>query len=98
MPMAPPAARRVGYTALPMRRFAVLLCVLAACSAGPAPVARSADDPSNPNAPESVDAPAAPAAAPDAGHVVYTCPMHPEVTSDHPGHCPKCGMTLVPRP
>jgi Cu2+-exporting ATPase len=26
----------------------------------------------------------------------YTCPMHPEVTSDQPGSCPKCGMTLVP--
>jgi hypothetical protein len=25
----------------------------------------------------------------------YTCPMHPEVTSDEPGSCPKCGMTLV---
>jgi hypothetical protein len=25
---------------------------------------------------------------------VYTCPMHPEVTSDKPGKCPKCGMTL----
>ncbi|MCE5201441.1 MAG: cadmium-translocating P-type ATPase [Synergistaceae bacterium] len=24
----------------------------------------------------------------------YTCPMHPEVLSDHPGYCPKCGMTL----
>ena len=22
----------------------------------------------------------------------YTCPMHPEVTSDEPGHCPECGM------
>ncbi|MDP9959799.1 multicopper oxidase domain-containing protein [Chryseobacterium lathyri] len=27
--------------------------------------------------------------------VVYTCPMHPEVTSDKPGKCPKCGMELV---
>jgi hypothetical protein len=27
--------------------------------------------------------------------VVYTCPMHPEVTSPRPGKCPKCGMTLV---
>jgi hypothetical protein len=26
---------------------------------------------------------------------VYTCPMHPEVTSDKPGKCPKCGMELV---
>jgi len=25
----------------------------------------------------------------------YTCPMHPEVQSDTPGSCPKCGMTLV---
>ncbi len=27
---------------------------------------------------------------------VYTCPMHPEVRQDHPGNCPKCGMTLEP--
>ena len=26
---------------------------------------------------------------------VYTCPMHPEVQSDEPGQCPKCGMNLV---
>lgn len=25
---------------------------------------------------------------------VYTCPMHPEVKSDKPGQCPKCGMDL----
>lgn len=29
------------------------------------------------------------------GKEQYTCPMHPEVVSDKPGHCPKCGMTLV---
>jgi hypothetical protein len=28
-------------------------------------------------------------------NVIYTCPMHPEVQSDKPGKCPKCGMTLV---
>jgi Heavy metal binding domain len=26
----------------------------------------------------------------------YTCPMHPEVITDQPGNCPKCGMKLVP--
>lgn len=24
----------------------------------------------------------------------YVCPMHPEVVSDHPGECPRCGMDL----
>ncbi len=27
--------------------------------------------------------------------VIYTCPMHPEIKSDKPGKCPKCGMSLV---
>jgi FtsP/CotA-like multicopper oxidase with cupredoxin domain len=31
------------------------------------------------------------------GPVVYTCPMHPEVVNDEPGHCPKCGMRLLAR-
>jgi FtsP/CotA-like multicopper oxidase with cupredoxin domain len=26
----------------------------------------------------------------------YVCPMHPDVTSDTAGTCPKCGMRLVP--
>ena len=34
--------------------------------------------------------------APAAAGTVYTCPMHPEVRQDHPGNCPKCGMTLEP--
>jgi hypothetical protein len=47
------------------------------------------------------DAPAVPTdhsahdAADDANGMGYTCPMHPEVVSDEPGTCPKCGMALV---
>ncbi|GLS13403.1 MULTISPECIES: heavy metal translocating P-type ATPase [Hydrogenophaga] len=34
--------------------------------------------------------------APAAAGTVYTCPMHPEIRQEHPGNCPKCGMTLEP--
>ena len=27
--------------------------------------------------------------------ITYTCPMHPEITSDKPGKCHKCEMDLV---
>ncbi|WP_025660503.1 heavy metal translocating P-type ATPase [Rhizobium sp. IBUN] len=37
-----------------------------------------------------------PAAKPMPKGTLYTCPMHPEVVSDHPGDCPKCGMALEP--
>ncbi|HEY7284482.1 MAG TPA: heavy metal translocating P-type ATPase [Vicinamibacterales bacterium] len=49
-------------------------------------------------------APSLPASAPaqrgaaraDALGTRYTCPMDPDVVSDRPGACPKCGMALEP--
>ncbi|HZR09405.1 MAG TPA: HAD-IC family P-type ATPase, partial [Myxococcales bacterium] len=38
-------------------------------------------------------APTVPAASPGTR---WICPMDPEVASDHPGPCPKCGMALEP--
>jgi hypothetical protein len=32
---------------------------------------------------------------PDAMATTYTCSIHPEVLSDKPGKCPKCGMELI---
>ncbi|TBC66463.1 heavy metal translocating P-type ATPase (plasmid) [Rhizobium leguminosarum] len=37
-----------------------------------------------------------PPAKPALTGTLYTCPMHPEVVSDRPGDCPKCGMALEP--
>jgi Cu(I)/Ag(I) efflux system membrane fusion protein len=37
--------------------------------------------------------PASPRASAHAA-TVYTCPMHPDYRSDHPGDCPMCGMRL----
>jgi Cu(I)/Ag(I) efflux system membrane fusion protein len=35
--------------------------------------------------------------SPSSGQLYY-CPMHPSVVQDHPGECPICSMTLVPKP
>ena len=36
-------------------------------------------------------------AAPEGdGPLLYSCPMHPHVVSEEPGHCPECGMKLLP--
>ena len=48
----------------------------------------------NPPTPERVDGVTGRVGEPAAA-AVYTCTMHPEVVSDQPGKCPKCGMKLV---
>lgn len=55
--------------------------------AAPAAAAAAAADPKAAPSPKA-EQPAA---------TLYTCPMHPEVISDKPGRCPKCGMKLVPK-
>src|SRR4051794_31321522 len=30
------------------------------------------------------------------GPAIYVCPMHADVVSEEPGHCPSCGMKLLP--
>ncbi len=87
-----------------------LVCALAVAGCASAPLPLPAVlDPSNPEAPlpapvtlatflggDATSPPPAPAPAPaPTAEGKYTCPMHPEVHSDAPGRCPKCGMKLV---
>jgi len=57
----------------------------------------SYEDPGWYKHPPGTTAHAVPAAARVSTPTLYTCAMHPEVISDKPGTCPKCGMKLVPK-
>lgn len=86
-----------------------LVFALSACSSAAIDVTGSAADPARGAPPVSPGSgvlragfdPLSLAPAPEAsaeqhthgpGH--YTCPHHPDVKSDAPGDCPKCGMPL----
>jgi len=45
----------------------------------------------------ATSAPAEPTAEEASAETIYTCPMHPEVTSDKRDRCPECGMYLEPK-
>jgi hypothetical protein len=57
-----------------------------------------APPPRHPIEKKRIDAPSGAEPPPSAAgsHATYSCPMHPEVRSESPGTCPKCGMSLVP--
>ena len=43
-----------------------------------------------------VTSPEAPVSANALARTKWTCPMHPKIVRDGPGHCPICGMALEP--
>src|SRR5215831_3513071 len=59
-------------------------------SRAPSPEPRAASPESRAPSPESR------APSPEPRATRWTCPMDPEVESDGPGSCPKCGMALEP--
>jgi hypothetical protein len=73
----------VGARVRPLR-FAGFAVAIAAGVLAPAELSAHGGDPTH----------AARATDPQ---TVYVCPMHPEVTSDKPGRCPKCHMKLEPK-
>jgi heavy metal-binding protein len=73
-------------------RFATPL-LLAILLIGPAACRRADNAPTEATASSSV--PAQNVARPPTGDVAYVCPMDPDIRSNNPGTCPRCGMALV---
>ena len=77
--------------------LAALTFLSAGCSSNSSDTATAPEKPTDlsaaPGDSAGVAMPAGEADHGSTGHV-YSCPMHPEVRSDKPGSCPKCGMAL----
>src|SRR5205823_6390768 len=88
-------ARRLPYNQKMRKRIVVLI---ASAMTFIAIAEVEAIDPNRPHneRPPSVAAATYGAAGEQEKKQKYTCPMHPEIVTDHPGNCPKCGMKLVP--
>lgn len=71
--------------------FACLLILLVGFSLGM--IVRSDHEP--PTSESSQTASMPPEQAPDQA-TMWTCSMHPQIRSNKPGKCPKCGMDLIP--
>jgi hypothetical protein len=58
---------------------------------------KSSTETSTAASPAATDSTATPGGNPGPGIAAetYTCTMHPEVITNEPGKCPKCGMDLV---
>jgi Cu(I)/Ag(I) efflux system membrane fusion protein len=70
----------------------------AEANAGRAAPLGATDAQSTPIGPATAASAAVKMSARKAAKAIYRCPMHPAITSDHPGSCPICGMTLVRDP
>lgn len=76
-----------------MRALLAFLLLAAGCSEA---VATAAPPPPSATPTGATQTPSTQNSSPaSAAAGAYTCPMHPEVKSDGPGRCPKCGMDLV---
>lgn len=85
-----PAAPAAASAPMPERSRTLDLALAEPVTARPASRHDHAMDPGtdHDHTPMAPDVPAGDAA-------VYTCPMHPDVTSTEPGRCPECNMKLV---
>ena len=88
---SPAADDALGRDGIDISRAGLMAAMVGGDDRGQAAVFAADRDPPTP---EAVDAATGRVGGADAA-ITYTCPMHPEVVSDRPGKCPKCGMKLV---